>query len=89
MGERFTIDPFEWVETGKIRVRDNGELLPGKFHNVAQAIEWINLKLDKLAKSSPSQTGMRGRARAYLLESSDYYGENEARIKRIGIQPHE
>lgn len=49
------------------RVRDNGELLPARFHTIGQAIDWINHKLDKIAKANPPQTGMRGRARAHLL----------------------
>ena len=65
--ERFTIDARDWLATGRVRVRENGELTPGRFHTLPQAQAWINLKLDKAAKANGPQTGMPGRARAYLL----------------------
>jgi hypothetical protein len=77
MNVRFSI---QYLDT-KFRVMDGEKMLKGRFHTEAQAQEWIDGELLRLAKIGVPQTSMRGRATAHLLKSRDYAGDQERKRK--------
>jgi hypothetical protein len=79
---RFEIQ--QQTEQRFVVVDASGRQTRGRFHTKAAAQDWVDEQARKalLAIITP-QTSMRGRARAFLLTSSDYAGENERRIQRL------